>query len=205
MTATLSPRPVPNRTQRRLSGEEATKLVTAAAGGDQRAWNSLIDAFAPMIWSIALAHRLREADAADVAQATWLALLEHLGRLRDPSRVGAWLATTARHECLRILRGGQRSVLYGDDCPEHECADPGPGDLLLLSERDAALWRSFAQLRPSDQALLRMLMIHPRPAYEEISAALDMPIGSIGPTRQRALSRLREQLDNERALTLMHD
>ena len=205
MTATLSTSPVPRRAQRRLSGEETTKLVNAAAAGDERAWNSLIEGFAPMIWSIALAHRLREADAADVAQATWLALLEHLGRLRDPSRVGAWLATTARHECLRVLRGRERCVPYGDDCPEHESGDAGPGDMLLLSERDAALWRSFAQLRPSDQALLRLLMIHPRPAYEEISAALDMPIGSIGPTRQRALARLREQLDVERALTLMHD
>jgi RNA polymerase sigma factor (sigma-70 family) len=205
MTATLSPSPVPRRAQRRLSGEEVTKLVSAASAGDQRAWNSLIEGFAPMIWSIALAHRLREADAADVTQATWLALLEHLGRLRDPARVGAWIATTARHECLRVLRGRERCVLYGDDCPEYESADEAPGDALLLSERDAALWRGFARLRPSDQALLRMLMTDPRPAYEEISAALDMPIGSIGPTRQRALSRLREELDDEQALALMYD
>ena len=162
MTATLSPSPVPRRTQRRLSGEEVAELVNAAAAGDRHAWDSLIQAFGPMIWSIALAHRLRDADAADVAQATWLALFEHLGRLRDPARVGAWLATTARHECLRVLRGRERCVLFGDDCPEHESADAGPGDMLLLSERDAALWRSFARLRPSDQALLRMLMTNPQ-------------------------------------------
>jgi RNA polymerase sigma factor (sigma-70 family) len=158
-----------------------------------------------MIWAIANAHRLRDADAADVSQATWLALLEHLGDVKDPSRLGAWLATTARRECLRILRERERRVLYGDDYPEHESPDPSPADMLLLSERDAALWCSFAGLRPSDQALLRLLMADPRPSYEEISAALDMPIGSIGPTRQRALARLREQLDGERALTLMLD
>ena len=66
-----------------------------------------------------------------------------------------------------------------------------PDDVVLLSERDDALRQSFARLRPSDQALLRLLMADPRPPYEEISAALDMPIGSIGPTRQRALNRLR--------------
>jgi len=77
--------------------------------------------------------------------------------------------------------------------------------MLLLSERDAVLWRSFERLRPSDQALLRLLTADPRPSYDEISAALDMPIGSIGPTRQRALARLREQLGSERALTLMVD
>ena len=205
MTATLSPRPAPRKAQPRLSPDQVAKLVDGAARGDQRAWNRLIDAFGPMIWSVARAHRLCDADAADVAQATWLALLEHLGDVRDPARVGAWLATTARRECLRILRGGERRVLYGDECPEHESSDPGPGDMLLLSERDAALWRSFDRLRPSDQALLRILMADPRPAYEEISAALDIPIGSIGPTRGRALARLREQLEIERALTLMHD
>lgn len=205
MTLTLSPRPVRRDTQPRPTDEQVTMLIEAVATGDERAWSPLIQAFGPMIWSIALAHRLRDADAADVTQATWLALVEHLTKLRDPARVGAWLATTARRECLRVLRGKGRRVLYGDECPEHESPTPGPGDVLLRSERDEALWRSFHRLRPADQALLRLLMAEPRPAYEDISTALDMPIGSIGPTRQRALARLREQLDLERALTLMYD
>lgn len=154
-----------------------------------------------MIWSTALAHRLRDADAADVSQATWLALFQHLGDLKDPARLGAWLATTARRECFRVLRDKGRRVMFGDECPEPP--DPSPGDMLVLSERDAALWRWFARLRPSDQALLWLLMADPRPAYEEISAALDMPFRSIGPTRRRALARLREQLGCEQALVLM--
>ncbi|MBV9684547.1 MAG: sigma-70 family RNA polymerase sigma factor [Solirubrobacterales bacterium] len=205
MTATLSPHPAPRKAQRRLSAERVTELVDLAAASDQQAWNSLVAAFGPMIWAIARAHRLGDADAADVSQATWLALFEHLGRLNDPARVGAWLATTARRECLRILRDKERRVPVGDEFPEHESHDPLPGEQLLLSERDAALWHSFAKLRASDQALLRLLTADPAPAYEEISAALDMPIGSIGPTRQRALARLREQLGSARALTLMID
>ncbi len=205
MTATLSPHPAPRRAQRRLSAERVADLVNLAAAGDQQAWNSLVAAFGNMIWAIARAHRLGDADAADVSQATWLALFEHLGRLHDPARVGAWLGTTARRECLRILRDRERRVPVGDEFPEHESPDPAPGEGLLLSERDATLRRGFARLRASDQALLRLLSADPAPAYEEISAALDMPIGSIGPTRQRALARLREQLGNERELTLMSD
>ncbi|MBV9606312.1 MAG: sigma-70 family RNA polymerase sigma factor [Solirubrobacterales bacterium] len=205
MTATLSPQHARRRAKRRLTDAEVTDLVTSAAAGHQHAWDALLQAFGPMIWAVAGAHRLRDADAADVSQATWLALIEHLDRVKDPARLGAWLATTARRECLRVLREKGRRVLLGDDCPEHESSDPLPGETMLVSERDAALWRSFARLRPSDQALLRMLMTDPRPAYEEIAAALDMPIGSIGPTRQRALARLREQLDSEQALTLMID
>lgn len=205
MSATLSLRRTPRSTEHRPSGRQVTALVAAAGEGDGEAWNVLTRAFGPMIWAIANAHRLRDADAADVSQATWLALLEHLSDVKDPSRLGAWLATTARRECLRVLRERDRRVLYGDDYPEHESPEPAPDDMILLSERDAALWCSFARLRPSDQALLRLLTADPRPSYEEISAALDMPIGSIGPTRQRALARLREQLDGERALTLMLD
>jgi RNA polymerase sigma factor (sigma-70 family) len=205
MTDTLSPRPSPRRAGGRPSDGRVTELVNAAAAGDQEAWNSLTSAFGPMLWSIARAHRLGDTDAADVSQATWLALLQHFGRLKDPARVGAWLATTARRECLRVLRDRARRVLVSDDYPEPESLEPSPGDALLLSERDEALRRSFAKLRASDQAVLRLVMAEPRLAYEEISAALDMPIGSIGPTRQRALARLREQLKSERVLTLMVD
>lgn len=187
----------------RLSGERAAELVRAAAVGDQRAWDRLVREFGGMIWAIARAHRLRDADAADVSQATWLRLLEHLDRLNDPACVGAWLATTARRECLRALHDARRRVLFGDEAPEQECSDPHPGDALLTSERDDALWDGFSRLRDGDQALLRLLMADPRPPYEEISAALDIPIGSIGPTRQRALGRLRDQLESRGTLALM--
>jgi RNA polymerase sigma factor (sigma-70 family) len=156
-----------------------------------------------MIWSVARAHRLHDANAADVAQATWIRLLEHLDRIDEPTRVGAWLATTARRECLRVIRDSNRTVLYGDEPPEHAAPDMLPGEALLIDERDSALWQSFSRLRPSDQAVLRLLMTDPRPPYEEIAAALDMPIGSIGPTRQRALARLRRELDTQGTLNLM--
>lgn len=205
MTAALRPHPKPPATRERLAGDRVAGLVNSAAAGNSQAWNRLVAEFGSMIWAIARAHRLRDADAADVAQATWLALLENLGRINDPTRVGAWLATTARRECLRVLRHGERRVLFGDDGPEPESYEPLPGDELLIDERDEALWRSFSLLRPSDQALLRLVMADPRPPYEEIAAALDIPIGSIGPTRQRALARLREQLENQQMLALMID
>ncbi|MGZ4232113.1 MAG: RNA polymerase sigma factor [Solirubrobacteraceae bacterium] len=187
----------------RTSPEAIAKVVEAAADSDQQAWDALIDEFAGLIWAIARAHRLDDADAADVAQATWLRLFENLGRLRDPGHVGAWLATTARRECLRVLRMSARSLPVGDEVPDRECSGPLPGDALITGERNRALWRSFARLRASDQALLRLLVADPPPAYEEIALALDMPIGSIGPTRQRALRRLSEELEHQGALSLM--
>lgn len=169
-------------------------LVAGAALGDERAWQALVARFGPMLWSITRAYRLGDADAADVTQATWCRLIDHLERLDDPARVGAWLATTARRECLRVLRGARTTVLCGDDLPEPATEDDVPSDRLELAERDEALWRGFGRLRDSDQSLLRLLIAEPAPSYEEISAALSIPVGSIGPTRARALTRLRREL-----------
>lgn len=186
-----------------LSVDCVARVVNSAANGDQGAWDELVGEFSHMIWGVARAHRLDDADASDVVQATWLLLLENLCRLKDPGRVGAWLTTTARRECLRVLRANGRKVLLGDGPPEPVSLDVAPGEALLADERDRALREGFARLRATDQALLRLLMADPRPRYEEISAALEIPIGSIGPTRQRALERLRRELDGEGTLSLM--
>ncbi len=187
----------------RMPGSAVSALFRAAVAGDQAVWDQLVAEFNGMIWAVARAHRLGDADAADVTQASWLALLEHLGQLNDPASLGAWLATTARRHCLRALRDRERNLPFGDAAPECESMETPPGDALLACDRDDALWRSFARLRPSDQSLLRLLMADPRPPYSEIAAALGIPVGSIGPTRQRALHRLRCELENQETLSLM--
>jgi RNA polymerase sigma factor (sigma-70 family) len=178
-------------------------VLAAAAAGDERAWDALLDRFGSMIWAVARAHRLCNADAADVTQATWTALLTHLDQLNDPDRVGAWLATTARRECLRLLGQARSVVPCGDELPEPEAQQPHPAEELCVEQRNAALWRSVRRLRDSDQALLRLLMADPAPSYDEISAALEIPVGSIGPTRARALERLCRELRRDGVLALM--
>jgi len=175
--------------------DEPARLVAAAAAGDQLAWNGLVARFSGLVWAVIRGHRLSGADAADVSQTTWLRLVEHLDRVQDPARVGAWLATTARRECLRTLRMSGRQVPCGDDLPEPVQDVPGIDDALLRDERDSELWEAFGRLGDRDQALLRMLSADPAPSYREVSAALDMPIGSIGPTRARCLERLRREWD----------
>jgi RNA polymerase sigma factor (sigma-70 family) len=183
--------------QRGADGVEAT--VRAAARGDQPSWAELVDRYAGLVWSIARAHRLGDADAADVSQATWTRLVEHLDRLEDPAAVGGWLATTARRECLRVLRQSSRYDLC-EEVPEPAGGADGALDAALLTaERDAVLWRAFAALPARDRALLRLLASDPAPSYEEISAGLGMPIGSIGPTRARALERLRREIHRQGA------
>jgi RNA polymerase sigma factor (sigma-70 family) len=175
---------------------DVRRLLASATEGDEQAWAALVDRYVGLLWAIARAHRLSAADAADVVQTTWLRLVENLPRLSVPEAVGAWLATTARRECLRTLRRSGRCEPHAEVPEPPAAADDGQLDeRLLTAERDALLWRAFALLPERDQALLRLLVAEPAPSYQEIAAALDMPIGSIGPTRLRALARLRAAVE----------
>lgn len=172
-------------------------LLALARAGDQASWNALVARYQDLIHSITRAHRLDPADAADVFQITWMRLFEHLNRIENPERLGAWLATTARRECLRVHSRSRRQVLIPDELgfqPFEEQAEPVDQGL-LRSERDTILRRAFEMLPDRCQRMLRAMMCEPPPSYEELSAAFGMPIGAIGPTRGRCLQRLRRHIE----------
>ncbi len=171
------------------------ELVAAAGAGDQKAWNAIVARFERLVWATVRGHRLSPDDAADVAQTTWLRLVEHLDRIREPERLAGWIAATARHECLRQLRLRGREVATDSADVFEAPAEHGSEPRLIADERDAGLWRSFAKLSERCQALLRLLVSQDEPSYEAIGAALSMPIGAIGPTRARCLEKLRAFAD----------
>jgi len=177
---------------------EVGELVRLAASGERAAWESLVERYEGLVWSVARSHRLDSASAADVVQTTWLKLLEHVDDLRNPDALSGWLMTTARNECLRVLRHQSRTIPTEDDRIPQQSVPSELDAQLLESERDAALWRAFATLSARCQTLLRMLAGDPAPSYEEVGAALGMPIGSIGPTRGRCLATLRRAIAGTR-------
>src|SRR6266545_7019707 len=91
--------------------EDVGALVKSAANGDDQAWAALVERFGRLVWSVARGHGLGAADAEEVFQTTWLRLTEHVGRLKEPERVGGWLATTARHESLKLIRLRARTTV----------------------------------------------------------------------------------------------
>jgi RNA polymerase sigma factor (sigma-70 family) len=169
-----------------------TDLVMGARNGEKQAWDAVVERYAPLIWSICRRHGLGRADTEDVGQAVWLHLAGHLGNLREPAALPGWLATTARRECLRVLRkeipldAGQ--VLDAETLPGDQA---GAEQELLAAERHAALRAAFLDLPPSGQRLIALLLEDPPVPYAEISARLGIPIGSIGPTRRRYLDKMR--------------
>lgn len=174
------------------------EMVRAAATGDPDAWNGLVDRFASTVWAVARAHRLNAADAADVSQTTWLKLLENLDRIQQPDRVGAWLATTARRESLRLLRLAGRQVTGGSELDLVVDPPPmrAPEDVLMAPDIARVVNDLVSQLPFRSQILLRLLSADSPLSYKEISESLEMPIGSIGPTRARALEHLRKLAAN---------
>lgn len=174
-------------------------LVRAAAGGDQAAWNDLVSRYVGLVWAVARSHRLDTADAADVVQTTWMRLVEHLPRIREPEHLGGWLATTARREALRLQRTAGREAPTDADTldllepTEDDAAQPESE--MLRSERDDALWAALEAAPGHCRQLLRVLSGDPAPSYAEVAAALQMPVGSIGPTRMRCLRCLRRLLE----------
>jgi len=172
--------------------QSVTDLVTSARNGDKRAWDELVERYAPLIWSICCRQGLDRADAEDVSQAVWLHLVDHLDDLRNPLALPGWLATTTRRECCRVRRAprarpADAQVL--DYIPDEQTATAE--HKLLVAERDSALREAFARLPEGCQRLLALLMTDPPVPYTEISAKLGIRVGSIGPSRQRCLDRLR--------------
>jgi RNA polymerase sigma factor (sigma-70 family) len=179
-----------------MSDFDPAVALTAAARGDQSAWESIVATYSGLVWSVARGYRLDPAAAADVFQGTWLRLVEHLDDIRDGDRLGGWLATTARREALGLLR--RTRDLPMDNISEMtgtpEQAAAAADEDLLRSEDQRTLWAAFAQLPDGCQRLLRLLFADPPVAYLDISVALDMPMGSIGPTRSRCLASLKTLL-----------
>lgn len=193
---------VPAARQRASAGAgiadlEATRLIRRAASGDRMAWEQLVDKYGRLIWSITRDFKLVESDAADVFQTTWMRLIEHIDRIEHADRVGSWLATTARNECLRSLAAHKRLVLVHEDDPFDGAAahEPEVDEALLAAERAEVVREAMTHLPHRWQRLMEMLMADPPASYAEISDELGLPVGSIGPTRGRCLARLRTLLD----------
>jgi RNA polymerase sigma factor (sigma-70 family) len=146
--------------------------VTGARKGDKKAWDALVERYAPLIWSICRRHRLTSAESGDAGQRVWLQLVTHLNQIRDPAAVPGWLATTTHRECRSIQRAARRwqpldRVLNADRIPgqraeeaEHE---------LLAAERHAALHEAFTRLPSCWQQLIAAL-IEDRPCRTPRSA-----------------------------------
>jgi RNA polymerase sigma factor (sigma-70 family) len=163
-------------------------LIKACQRGEQAAWDALVEQYGRLVYSIPTRYGLVEADADDVFAAVWATAFKSLDALRDDTKLSAWLITTTHRECWRV---GKKRGTY------QHLNDVMP-DVSSPSESQSEKWetqhlvrRALRQLGGRCEELLTALFLEPAEAsYETIAARLDMPVGSIGPTRARCFKKL---------------
>ena len=172
--------------------DEFAPLVHAALTGEAAAWEQLVERLQKVAWRSIAAFDLSNEDRKDAFAATFFRLYERLGTIREPAKLPGWVATTARNEVHTLLRSRRRDapIDVGD---EHLPVVEGePAGRLLERELHDALHRGLARLSAACRELLHLLTLDPPLSYAEVGDLLDLPHGSIGPTRQRCLDRLRD-------------
>jgi RNA polymerase sigma factor (sigma-70 family) len=168
-------------------------LVLAAASGDDDAWSAIVRRFTSFLSRIAGGYRVEPADIDDVVQTTFLRLYERIDTLRDPNALPGWLETTARHQSLGHIGRACRERPLEAEIMHSVPDDRQPEPDGLAPELSAELAAAVERLSARQRDVLGMLFTEDEPSYDAIAALLGMPIGSIGPTRRRALARLREE------------
>lgn len=193
LTDTVTPTGTAGRPVAGFADAGPGELLSASATGDAQAWAELVRRYVNLVLAVTRRHGLSTADAQDVTQTVWLRLVEHLRDIRDPQALGGWLIATCRHECLRQLRRGSRTVTVDpQNSGQLDMVDwIDVGDDLIVAERHQALRDGLGELAPHQRQLLLLLAADPPLSYAEISVRTGMPIGSIGPTRRRCLDKLR--------------
>jgi RNA polymerase sigma factor (sigma-70 family) len=191
----------------RLDGPDLADLIATAAAGNQASWNSLVDRYLPLVFSVIRRYRLTDEDANDVSQTLWLRLVENLESIREPRALPAWIVTTTKREALRVLAARRRTTPVDSNTgfDGTEANAPATDDGLLRAERRQALRDGLALLKPEERRLILLLIIDPALSYAEIGQRLDISVGSIGPTRGRCLNKLRSTPGIERLMCADND
>jgi RNA polymerase sigma factor (sigma-70 family) len=172
-------------------------LLLRVGEGESAAWGEICRRYEKLVSATVRSFRLQEADALDAVQMTWLRLAENAHRIRFPERLGGWLVTTARRECLHILR--LANAAGGIGIAPEAVVDPsvGPEQRVIDADTSRTLWKFVAELSPRRRTLLRTLFTDNSWSYAEVAHVAGIPPGGIGPTRARALQQLRRRLNEQ--------
>ncbi len=179
-----------------VPANDSAELVGRIRTGDGSAWRELVDQYEPLLRRLARQYRLSGQDADDAIQLTWLRCLEHIDQITHTDRLRGWLATVCRRESIRLATKRRREMAVGEQTVTRlvdegqEEHDPG-AEMARRDERDR-LSRAITALPERQRRVLIELLKEEGRSYLDLSRRLGLPVGSIGPTRQRAIARLRQ-------------
>ena len=192
-----------------LDGNHAFKpdhyLIRACRAGDGRAWEQVLNKYERLVYSISLNYGLTTDDAADVTQITFTILLQNLDSLPDDVRLAPWLATVARRHTWRLVARNRREAVN----PEEDVAgNETLGGVVDDSQRwELTEWIHYGLTTLDERCRKLLLALYfdaEQPSYAQVAGDLNMPVGSIGPTRARCLEQMKQNMGNAESASATH-
>ncbi len=169
-------------------GTSDAALLVRCRAGQTEAWDVLVDRYQKLVYSVAVRGGLSAEDAVDVAQNTFMILLESGLDLRQDESLGSWLMTVARRQSWRVRQRQRLELPAAEVVPLRE-------DPTVDWEQALSLQSALHLLGSPCRELLTALYFDPaQPTYAQIARRFRRPIGGIGPMRGRCLHRLRDLL-----------
>ncbi|MDX6360766.1 MAG: hypothetical protein QOH37_3820 [Nocardioidaceae bacterium] len=173
----------------------ATDAFRRWRAGDDAALDELVTVMSPVLWHVVRACGLDKEAAEDVVQNTWLTLVKGADSVRDAQAITRWLCTAARREAWRVSKASTRTRPVEDEVLDARMPlQTSPEAQVVTNDENSLLWAALGRLPERCQKLLRIVAWEPRPDYSSVAEGLQMPVGSIGPTRRRCLDKLRVEL-----------
>ena len=173
----------------------ASGAFIAWRAGDAGAVDELVATMTPVLWHVVRAYGHDRESAEDVIQATWVGFVRLHRTIEDPQAVASWLITSARRGAAAHARSARRATPVPDEALHAVLPDAEPAEALAVRDDEASrLWGAVASVDERCRRLLRVVAFMDRPDYRSLSRELDMPVGSIGPTRARCLAKVRSAL-----------
>ncbi len=162
--------------------------------GDEESWAILVKRYQSLVYAVATRSGLSSADIADCFQQTWVSCYNHRAKLQDPSRISAWLVTTAKREAIRLSKLDSRKSSEANKLDQID-TNPLPDEELTHLENQAQLEIAIDQLDSRCRNLIELLFFGPENlSYEQIALSLGITFNSLGPIRKRCLDRLKKIL-----------
>lgn len=165
--------------------------LAAWRAGDPRAGIELVERHHDSVARFFL-HKVGPSEGPDLAQATFLGLLEGVARFRGESSFRTWLFAVARNVLLKHLRERCRDQRRFDpEVTSVEALDPSPVTILAAAQEHRLLLAGLRRL-PIDTQLMLELHYWERLPVADIAVVLDMPVNTVKTRMRRGRLRLDE-------------
>ncbi|HYE02915.1 MAG TPA: RNA polymerase sigma factor [Phycisphaerales bacterium] len=187
--------------------EHDLRLATAAQQGDRAALAELLARYQDRLYTVCVRMLGNRQTATDLTQDAFVRLIQGLGSFDGKSRFSTWAIRVTMNACLTHLRGARLRRHASLDGPERGGSgdrpgwsgepgvEPGPDQRVQLSERRGLVAAGLDLLEPDQRALLILRDVQDLP-YEQIAAALDIPLGTVKSRIFRARLALRGHIES---------